>query len=132
MPNVTFALKNTWATFNRNVAYVAGPYRAKTQEEVQHNVDNAREVVKWAWKKGFVVISPHLNHAGIVTGMLDEEAVIMPACLKLVGRCDLIIMVPGWQESQGSREEHGEAVKLKLGRLYPSWEVIRRQLQEGG
>jgi hypothetical protein len=44
-------------------AYVSGPYRADTQEGIDQNIAEAREIAVALWRMGYSVFCPHLNTA---------------------------------------------------------------------
>ena len=85
------------------VAYIAGPYRGETILDI---LENIREAEKWAlvyWKKGYAVICPHKNSA-LFDGQAHDD-VWLQGDLELLKRSDLIVMIPGWQLSEGALAE---------------------------
>ena len=96
------------------VIYVAGPYRADSHYGIQINIAAAAETAIRCWKKGWVAICSHLNVAHFYTYFDDRfgEAQIMGGDLELLSRCDAIVMIPGWEQSEGAKMEHDEAKKL--------------------
>jgi len=91
------------------VAYVAGPYRAATHKEVVDNIRRAEEITVNLLKRGFAVICPHKNYQWL-NGIMDDDKWI-PATVELVSRCDFVVMIDGWENSEGSRAEHEYAVE---------------------
>jgi hypothetical protein len=85
------------------LAYVAGPYRGRTHNDVAMNIAAAREVAAHLWSIGYAVICPHLNSA-FMSGAAPEE-VFMDGGLEMLRRCDLVVLVEGWQASQGTARE---------------------------
>lgn len=86
------------------VAYIAGPYRDKRGAHfVQENINKAREVAAEVWKQGMVPLCPHLNSAHF-DGLVDED-VFLQGTKNLLSRCDMIVLVPGWERSEGTLEE---------------------------
>ena len=45
------------------VAYIAGAYRGKSENEVYENIQHARRAARKLWEQNFCVICPHLNSA---------------------------------------------------------------------
>lgn len=84
------------------LAYVAGPYSARTKLGVLLNIRRAWKVAKILWGNGYTVICPHSNSAFMENISNDE---FIQRDLSLVGRCDVIFVLPGWQKSKGTREE---------------------------
>lgn len=91
------------------LAYVSGPYRdARGAHFVLANILRARAVAVELWKMGFAVICPHANTI-LMDGACPDE-VWLKGDLVMVERCDLIVMIPGWQRSQGAFAEMDHAV----------------------
>ncbi|HPO38693.1 MAG TPA: DUF1937 family protein [Kiritimatiellia bacterium] len=89
------------------LAYVAGPYRGRTHHDVSQNIAAAREVAAHLWSLGYAVICPHLNSA-FMSGAAPEET-FLNGGLAMLRRCDLVVLVPNWQASQGTAREIEEA-----------------------
>ena len=52
-----------------------------------------------------------------VRGVLDYKT-ILQADLELLEGCDGILMMPGWEESQGAQKEYDKALRLGLKMFY--------------
>lgn len=92
------------------VAYISGPYSAATIVETVRNIRAAERVaIKW-WHAGYAVICPHLNTA-LLDGELPYE-LVMDGDIELVGRSDVIVMMPRWKYSNGAIREHEHAERL--------------------
>lgn len=81
--------------------YVAGPYRG----EVDKNIAKARAVAAKCYLAGHDVLCPHLN-----TGRMDEDTGLpddfwLKTTLNLLARCDALVLVEGWEKSQGTAAE---------------------------
>jgi len=99
------------------VIYISGCYNAKTINGIYENIQKARdEAIKW-WKKGqFAVICPHLN-----TAFMDgacETSTWIEGDLELLKRSDIIIMLKGWELSEGANKEFEEALNLGKEIIY--------------
>ena len=113
--------------------YVAGPYRADTREGIELNIQSARAVAVRAAKKGWAVICPHLNtaHMDELAPELDDQF-WLDATMEMMRRCDAVVLVQGWSESNGSCAEIEEAERLdmdvysSIDRLEPASEFIDR------
>jgi nucleoside 2-deoxyribosyltransferase len=103
--------------------YVAGPYTADTPEGVQENIKAANEVAVKLWEAGHTVICPHLNTLGIETVMDTPE--IIRQCCKLIQRCDAIVVIKGWERSEGTKQEMGYAQSNGLS-IY-MWENCKEE-----
>lgn len=85
------------------LAYVAGPYRADSESGVVANIRAAEEVAIELWKHGYAVICPHKNTA--LFGGLCPDEVWLKGDLVMLERCDLVVLVPGWERSSGTKAE---------------------------
>lgn len=94
------------------VAYVAGPYRAKTIYEITQNIERAKRLAVKLWKKGYAVICPHANSA-LMDGACDD-AVFLDGGLELLRRSDFVVLLDGWKESAGTFKEVELAHELDI------------------
>lgn len=85
------------------VAYIAGKYTDDSTYAIRNNIRRAEEVNEWAWQNGYAAICPHTNTA-FLDGLCNYE-VWANGDLAILERCDLVILVPGWEDSKGTREE---------------------------
>ncbi len=107
------------------VAYVSGPYRAPSESRVAANIQAAREIAMALWEMGLTVLCPHLNSA-FMGGVCPDDW-FLAGDLVLLGRSDLLVLHPAWEDSTGSREEVQEARRLGLP-LYV-WPAARAELE---
>ncbi|OPZ85311.1 MAG: Fe/S biogenesis protein NfuA [bacterium ADurb.Bin429] len=92
------------------VVYTAGPYRsAQGMHGVAQNIERAGSVARQLWAMGFTVICPHKNTAFFDGADIPDE-VWLAGCLQLVGRADILILLPGWEHSSGTRIERDTAL----------------------
>ncbi len=92
------------------VAYIAGPHRAKTAWGRQCNINRAADVAAKYWLKGYAVVCPHKNTSQF--DGLAPDRVWLEGDLEIMRRCDVVVMMLGWECSQGARAERDEAVRL--------------------
>lgn len=91
------------------VVYVAGPYRAPTPEAEAVNIERARWAAREVWRRGFVALCPHLNCPDDI-----PRAVALSGDLELLRRCDAVLLLDGWENSEGSVGERFEAISKGL------------------
>lgn len=96
------------------VVYISGPYRAKTLYQIEQNIQKAKRHALDYWKKGYTVICPHMN-----TSFMDGElpdTVWLEGDLELVERSDIVVMIPGRENSEGAKTElqHAKAHGLDI------------------
>ena len=92
------------------VVYVAGAYRAKNGRTVNENIQAAKEVAITIWESGHVALCPHLNTANFEDASALPDDVYLEGDLLLLTRCDALMLVPGWQESEGAVRERSFAI----------------------
>ena len=91
------------------LAYVAGPYRGKSRVKLINrlqiigNIIEARKVARALWRMGYAVICPHSNTA-LFDGVAPDKA-FLDGDIIILKRCDLIVMIPGWTNSSGAKDE---------------------------
>jgi hypothetical protein len=90
------------------IAYVAGPYRGKTEIEVRHNIDRAANVAEILWIGGFAVVCPHLNSAFFGGCISDEQ--FIARYIEIMNRCDCVVMGYGSVASDGAWRERTAAI----------------------
>ena len=86
------------------VAYIAGPFRAKTHWGIVQNVRAAEQVALKYWKLGYAVICPHTNTANF-DGAVEGDNLWLDGDIEIMKRCDLVIAMSNWRNSGGAREE---------------------------
>jgi len=100
--------------------YVAGPYRAMTETRKTENVWHATRVAIRLWELGWIVFSPINNCAyfDVFSSLPDE--VWLNGGLKFLELCQAIIMLKGFEESEGAKRELEVAIGKGLEILYES------------
>lgn len=94
------------------VVYIAGPFRGDTGWRIETNVREAEAVALRVWQAGAVALCPHTNTRHFHGEAPD--AVFVEGTLELLRRCDAILMIDGWADSDGARGERAEAEWLGL------------------
>lgn len=94
------------------VLYLAGPYRAPTLRGIINNIRKAEKVAIALWQAGFAVICPHLN-TQLFDGICDDN-IFIKGYLEIVKRCDMVVLLPGWEKSEGARKEIALAKQLEI------------------
>lgn len=94
------------------VIYIAGPYRASTERGIIENIRKAEAVAIKVWQAGHVALCPHMNTR--LFGGLCPDEVWLKGDLELLRRCDGMVLVSGWECSQGVLAEIRLAEKIGI------------------
>jgi hypothetical protein len=86
------------------------------------NIRKAEAVAIKYWKLGYAVICPHLNTA-LLDGVAPDE-VWLKGDLEMLGRCDIVVMMKGWDCSKGATSEHNYAKHLGIQVIYDAVEGL--------
>jgi hypothetical protein len=92
--------------------FTAGPYRADSEWGVRHNIRAAEAVAIELWRAGASVLCPHKNTAGLGGALPDH--VWIRGSVEQVRRCDAVVMLAGWEQSEGALLERAEAERLGI------------------
>jgi hypothetical protein len=111
------------------VAYIAGPYRAPTESEVDDNIDRAKKVAKEVAKLGVFPICPHLNTAHF-GGIADDSLWLNGDLIMLENCADCVVLVDGWQLSKGTALEIERASAMGIP-VYGSANALQFDLDHG-
>lgn len=106
------------------LVYIAGPYMGKSREEIELNIKSAQQNAKYAVLKGWMPVIPHKNTE--LFEILTPDVSIdfwYNGTLKLLDKCDAILMCPGWEFSTGANSEHYFAVDKGLDIFYSTEEI---------
>lgn len=95
--------------------YVAGKYRAATREAVSANIEAARQVGIAAAGLGWYPVIPHTNTAHMEHDLPHAgDAFWLGGTLEVMTRCDAVVLVPGWETSEGTLGEITRADQLQI------------------
>lgn len=111
------------------IAYVAGPYRGDTSWAIECNIHAAKRVGVALAKLGIMPVIPHANTSHFDGVMSDKFWLV--GTLELMRRCDLVVLVDGWERSSGAREEVKEARRLGIP-VYDSIDDVIRDINATG
>lgn len=98
------------------IIYVAGPFRAATPWGIEQNIRKAEGFALSVAKLGLVPLCPHSMYRFYQDSLPDEFW--LAATLALLKPCDGILLIPGWENSSGSRGEKKYAEDNKIEVFY--------------
>lgn len=86
--------------------YVAGPIRPLKGRTVEENCLIAKKVALELWQMGHAVICPHTNTDLVAISEKEiNERMWLDGDLKILARCDALVVVPDWEGSRGTEGE---------------------------
>ena len=100
---------------------LAGADSADTEFGVHQHIETASNVALAIWRLGAVCICPHKNTAYF--GGALPDAVWLEGDKELIRRSDAVLMMEGWTDSAGARDEEeyaddlGKKVLVSLAEL---------------
>jgi hypothetical protein len=100
------------------LAYIAGPFSGKTRADVDANIARAVALGLEVAKLGVCPMIPHANTAHPEFEHVQPYQFWIAATMAQLRRCDIIVMVDGWERSSGATGEHAEAQLLKMPTFY--------------
>jgi len=98
------------------LVYIAGPYKADTPRGIVENIQKAEAVAIKYWKAGYAVICPHKNSA-LFDGIIPDDEWVKRD-LEILFRCDVVVMMQGWKDSEGAKKEHDFALQNGIEIIY--------------
>ena len=115
--------------------YIAGPLTTSGGRE--KNRVAAEEAAAHYLQLGCAVFCPHLYDYLVLNQGVDlSHADWMRVCLYWLDRCDIILFLPGWENSEGAVQEYRRAVEL--GKVIIFWdsycqakEAVREAMLQG-
>ena len=98
--------------------YTAGPITANCDGTMAEHVERAKGIAVRLRREGWSVVCPHLNSAEIAGFTLDDY---LREDFTILRRCDALVLLPGWRNSQGAIREVEFASRLRPVSL-PVWD----------
>jgi len=112
----------------RKRVYVAGAYGATNVLEVLANISRGIQMGMQVWKAGFAPYIPWLDFTLHVANPCPESTT-MDECyewsMAFLEVCDAVLVVPGWEESQGTMREIARACELSIPVFYSLKDLIK-------
>lgn len=83
------------------VIYLAGPYSG----DIDGNIQRARALAIEVWRAGLFCLCPHLNTIHFEKDLDMDSQEYVKRDLWILARCDALLTIPGWEHSEGARQE---------------------------
>lgn len=89
------------------IIYLAGPIRPKGDQTIEGNLAVAKAAALELWGKGYAVICPHANTdlPYAEAEKLGSPEIWLNGDLEIIARCDAVIVMPNWEQSEGTKGE---------------------------
>lgn len=94
------------------LVYVAGPFRGPDHWAIAENIRKAERVALEVWKAGYAAICPHANTMHFQNALPDE--VWLEGDLEILQECGAVVLVEGWERSEGTKVECARAQELGI------------------
>ena len=101
--------------------YVAGPYRGRSPSDILANIRRAEATAMSVWRTGNAALCPHLNSA-FFDG-ITSDADFIAGTLMMLEKCDGLVLVDGWERSEGTKGEIEFANALAIP-VFPNVEAL--------
>lgn len=112
---VIFILWNLYVNSNlkRKKVFLSGPYNG-SDGQVKQNILKAISAARKLRNQGFNVFLPHssLVYCEDLEQSEQGRREIILLCKEWIEACDLFAIMPGWQDSNGAREEYNYALSI--------------------
>lgn len=105
------------------IIYISGPYSAQDKMKVIENIQHAERFALKVLELGHIPITPHLLFRLFEFKTDHPKEVFLKADVAILDRCDGILMIDGWKESEGARYEHDYALANKVP-IYYHWQDV--------
>lgn len=105
------------------VVYIAGPFRALNNWEIEENIRRAERLALDVWRLGHAALCPHTN-TRFFQGAAEDH-VWLEGDLAMLARCDAVLMTPDWRKSAGATAEHNYAASKSIPVFY-SLEALKQ------
>lgn len=94
------------------VVYVAGKFRGPDAWAIETNIRAAETLSLEVWRLGAAALCPHTNTRFFQGAAPDS--VWLDGDLEMLARCDALLTVDNWKDSQGARAEVEHAKTLNI------------------
>lgn len=124
-------LRKCQAGHRKPVVYVAGRFRSADGWKINENVFAAEKAGRAVAALGAMPLIPH--SIGAHMAGTEDDSFWLTGTLELMRRCDVVLVLPGYQESQGTQGEIAEAQRIGLPVIMPQngapgWDELRSSL----
>lgn len=111
------------------IVFVSGPYRGTSKYYLINRLQRLRNILrayrvsKELWSLGMIVFTPHLNSVWM-DGCVHDDF-FLNGCLEILLKCDCVLMLDGWDQSVGAKEELRTALTRNIPVYYTVFELIK-------
>lgn len=109
--------------------YVAGPISANDPITLFGNEKNGIDTAAWLLLQGFAVFCPHLDFQYLlgVYGKDITKEQLQANSMAFVEVCDCMLVLPGWENSDGTKREMYRAEKLDIPVYFNVHELVEKE-----
>ena len=106
------------------LVYIAGRYSADDRLSIERNIMCAKEVSLAVMRLGHVPVVPHIMFDHLLG--CESYDVILDSCMEVLSVCDYILMLPGWKDSPGAKQELEYALGAGIEVYYSVYDLESR------
>lgn len=96
------------------VLFLSGPFRGANAWETEQNVRKAEEVSLKIWSYKIACFCPHTNTRFFTVALGPDDEIFLRGDLEILRRCDVVFVLPGWENSVGAIKEVEEAKAIEI------------------
>lgn len=104
------------------LVYIAGAYRGSSAWQTEQNIRQAELCGLEVAEMGAMPVIPH-TMTRYFDGTVTHQF-WLAGTLELMRRCDALLIVPGWENSAGTKAEIAEAERLRIPVFYDSSDLF--------
>jgi len=103
------------------LVFLAGPYKGDVDANVQVAEWYSRMIA--SYHRGWFAVNSHsmTHHLADLDASLRDY--FLDSTRELMGRCDAMMLLPGWYNSEGATAEKAEAERMCMPVLTDFWEL---------
>jgi hypothetical protein len=98
------------------LVYIAGKYRGANAWAIEQNIRAAENMALAVYRVGGVPVCPHTMNRFFQGAIPDTLA--LAGTMEILRRCDAVLMLDGWERSEGATAEREHAVDRGMPVLY--------------
>jgi hypothetical protein len=106
--------------------YIAGPYSGGDIITILHNIRQGIQKASILMREGYAVFCPFLDFLiALMPGETISKEIYQVNSMEWVECCDVMYVLPGWENSEGTKREIAKAKGLGMPIIYEKPNTIQ-------